>query len=108
MNMTLTELSYNVRRALPYVLLFGLVFLIIFYSFKLYFVYLEANRPDVSFTNPIFGKINKPEVENATSSAGFNFTLDTIEGVPVTATGSANVYFLPDVPTRFGYREKIY
>lgn len=106
--MTLTELSYYVRRALPYVLLAGLVFLIIFYSIRLYFIYLEANRPSVTYINQIFGPVPPPEVAESTSSAGYKFTLDTIEGVPVTATGSAAVYFLPEAPTRFGYREKIY
>lgn len=93
---------------MPYVVLFGLVFLIIFYSFKLYFVYLEASKQEVTYTKITFGKITQPLLKDATSSAGFDFTLDTIEGVPVTATGSATVYFLPDTPTRFGYREKIY
>lgn len=106
--MTLTELSYYVRRALPYVLLAGLVFLIMFYSVKLYFVYLEANRPKVTYINQVFGPVPPPDLSQATSSAGYKFTLDTIEGVPVTATGSAAVYFLPEAPTRFGYREKIY
>ncbi len=59
------------------------------------------------YTNPIFGKINPPELSQATSSAGFNFTLDTVEGVPVTATSAANVYFIPDTPVRFGYQDKI-
>jgi hypothetical protein len=90
------------------VILFGLVFLILFYSLKLYFVYREANRPTVTYTNPVFGPIAAPRLTELTSSAGYNFILDTIEGVPVTATGSAAVYFLPDIPTRFGYREKIY
>ena len=106
--MTLTDLSYYVRRALPYVLLVGLVFLIIFYSIKLYFAYVESNRVPVTQLNQIFGPLPSLELSEATSSAGYKFTLDTIEGVPVTATGSAAVYFLPELPTRFGYREKIY
>jgi hypothetical protein len=106
--MTLTELSYYVRRALPFVVLFGLVFLIIFYSFKLYFIYLEASRSNVTQTKITFGKIEPPKLPEATSSAGFEFTLDTIEGVPVTSTASATIYFNPESPTRFGYREKIY
>lgn len=93
---------------MPFVILFGLVFLIIFYSFKLYFIYLEANRQNVTFTKITFGKIPPPELGEATPSAGFEFSLDTIEGVPVTATGAATVYFMPESPTRFGYREKIY
>ncbi len=93
---------------MPFVVLFGLVFLIIFYSFKLYFIYLEANRTDATFTKITFGRIESPILTEATSSAGFDFTLDTIEGVPVTATAAATVYFMPEIPTRFGYREKIY
>lgn len=106
--MTLTELSYYVRRALPFVVLFGLMFLIIFYSFKLYFIYLEASRSNVLSTKITFGKIEGPKLPEATSSAGFEFTLDTIEGVPVTSTASATIFFNPETPTRFGYREKIY
>ncbi|MBI4008949.1 hypothetical protein HY357_01835, partial [Candidatus Roizmanbacteria bacterium] len=60
------------------------------------------------YTNPIFGKVKKPFLKNASLSAGLNFKIDTIEGKPTTATESAKVYFLPSAPTRFGYREKIY
>lgn len=106
--MTLTELSYQVRKLLPFFILFGLVFLIIFYSFKLFFIYLESNQPKAIITPSLFGKINPPQVKEATTSAGFNFILDTVEGQPVTTTDSAKVYFLPKPATRFGYREKIY
>ena len=106
--MTLTELSYYSRKMLPFFILFVLVFLIIFYSFRLFFIYLESTRPKTVVTETIFGKIDSPGVTEATTSAGFNFTLDTVEGVPVTATDTAKVYFLPKPVTRFGYREKIY
>ncbi|MFH0979363.1 MAG: hypothetical protein V1803_00200 [Candidatus Roizmanbacteria bacterium] len=107
-NMTLTELSYYTRRMMPFVILFALVFLIIFYSFKLFFIYLESSKPKTVITNTLFGKIDKPDISEATRSAGFNFTLDTVEGTPVTATDTSKVYFLPRPVTRFGYREKIY
>ncbi|KKQ24639.1 MAG: hypothetical protein US40_C0008G0045 [Candidatus Roizmanbacteria bacterium GW2011_GWC2_37_13] len=106
--MTLTEFSYYFRRALPFIFLFGLIFLIIFYSFKLFFIYLESTKPKTTFTNIIFGKIDRPAINEATRSAGFKFTLDTVEGVPVTSTDTAKIYFLPRPVTRFGYREKIY
>ncbi|MCL4364114.1 hypothetical protein M1328_02640 [Patescibacteria group bacterium] len=106
--MTLTELSYQVRKLLPFLVLFILVFLIIFYSFKLLFVYLEANQAKPPIVPTLFGKIDVPTVNEATSSANFKFTLDTIEGHPVTTTDSAKVFFLPKPATRFGYREKIY
>jgi len=105
--MSLTELSNYVRRAIPFVVLFGLVFLIIFYSFKLFFIYMDANKVQTLNINPTFGKIDYPKLTEATASAGFNFILDTVEGAPIVATSTANVYFQPDSPTRFGYREKI-
>lgn len=106
--MTLTELSYYSRRFLPFLVLFFLILLIFYYSVKLFFVYLSSTQPKKIYTNPIFGKIKKPYLPEASSSAGFNFTLDTIEGRPITASESAKVYFLPPSVARFGYREKIY
>jgi len=106
--MTLTELSYQIRKLMPFFILFILIFLIIFYSFKLFFIYLEANKPKSIITPSLFGKINPPEIKEATNSANFTFILDTVEGRPVTTTDSAKVYFLPKPTTRFGYREKIY
>lgn len=106
--MTLTDLSYQVRKLLPFLVLFALIFLIIFYSFKLFFIYLEANKPKLVITPSVFGKINPPQIKESTNSAGFTFSLDTVEGQPVTTTDSAKVYFLPKQATRFGYREKIY
>ncbi len=106
--MTLTELSYQVRKLLPFLVLFALIFLIIYYSFKLFFIYLEANKPKPIIVPSVFGKINPPQFKEATTSAGFTFSLDTVEGQPVTTTDSAKVYFLPKPATRFGYREKIY
>jgi len=106
--MTLTELSYQVRKLMPFFVLFVLIFLIVFYSFKLFFIYLELNKPKTIITPSLFGKINPPEIKESTSSANFIFTLDTVEGQPVTTTDSAKVYFLPKPATRFGYREKIY
>lgn len=106
--MTLTELSFYSRRLLPFIILFFLVFLIFFYAIKLFFIYLSTLQPEKIYTNPIFGEIKKPFIKEGSGSAGFNFTLDTIEGEPITASKSAKVYFLPPTATRFGYREKIY
>lgn len=106
--MTLTDLSFYFRKYLPYFILFCLVFLIFFYSIKLTFIYLESNKTVVTYTDQIFGKVSLPEIPGSTSSAGLKFTLDTIEGVPITATDTAKVYFLPQNNPRFGYSEKIY
>lgn len=106
--MSLTEFSYYLRKFLPFFILFILFFLIIFYSFKIYFLYLENNKPKKQIIPSIFGKINRPNIKNSTSSAYFSFVLDNIEGRPVTTTDSAKVYFIPKPATKFGYREKIY
>lgn len=106
--MTLTEVSYYTRKFLPFVFLFFIIFLIFFYAIKLFFIYLASLQPKKIYTNPVFGKIKKPYLPEASGSAGFNFTLDTIEGKPITASESAKVYFLPPSIARFGYREKIY
>lgn len=106
--MTLTELSYYFRKYLPYFILFCLVFLIFFYSIKLTLIYIDSNKTVTIYTDPIFGKVSLPEIPGSSSSAGFKFTLDTIEGRPITATDTAKVYFLPPYNPRFGYNEKIY
>lgn len=106
--MTLTEVSYYGRRFAPIAVLFFLVFLIFFYALKLLFFALQGPTKEIVYTDPVFGKINKPFVKEASSSGGLNFTLDTVEGQPVTASEAAKVYFLPAATTRFGYREKIY
>ncbi len=106
--MTLTELSYYVRKYLPFAVLFFLIFMIFFYIVKIFFIYLKASRTPAVNINPVFGKIKRPQIKEVSASAGLNFILDTIEGQPITATPAANVYFLPPQATRFGYREKIY
>jgi len=106
--MTLSELSYYIRRYLPFVFLFFIFLMIVFYIFKLIFILIDSNSQKTIFHQPIFGKIKKPYIKEASSSANFNFILDTIEGVPITATLSAKVYFLPPSLARLGYREKIF
>ncbi len=82
--------------------------MILFYSIKLVLVYLDSSKTTTVYTSQIFGKIGPPEIPESTASAGLQFTLDTIEGTPVTATETAKVFFLPQFNPRFGYREKIY
>ena len=106
--MNLTELSYNIRKALPYVILSILVIFILFYSVNLILQIVELNKVPQVYTNTTFGKIKAPQIKNIASSVGLDFTLDTVEGKPVTATDTARVFYLPPPVSRFGYREKIY
>lgn len=106
--MTLTELSYYSRKAAPFVGLFFLFIIILFYIIKFFFIYLGSQQPKSIYSNPIFGSIKKPYLKEASPSSNLQLTLDTVEGRPVTATQAANVYFIPPITARFGYREKIY
>lgn len=106
--MTLTEVSARVRRLMPYVILSALIFLILFYAVRLLFIFIEAQKSRALILNPIFGKVLSPFPKELPRTKGHSFTLDTIEGEPVTSTRSAKVFFIPPTTTRFGYREKIF
>lgn len=106
--MTLTEVSFYSRKFAPFVLLFLLILLILYYLIKVLLLTLIPPKQTSIYYNPIFGKIKKPVIKDFTPSSNLNFSIDTIEGRPVTATESAKVYFLPSATARFGYREKIY
>lgn len=106
--MTLTEISYYSRRLAPLSIIFFLVVLILFYSAKLFFVFLKLQSTSPIQTHTVFGKIKKPFIPDASSSAGLKFILDTVEGEPVSASPAAKVLFLPPSVVRFGYREKVY
>lgn len=108
-NMNLTEASYYVRKFAPVFVLFFVIILILFYSVKLFFLLIDANKRPVTYINPIFKEIPPPTFKKeATTSAGFSFSLDTIEGKPVTATDTAKVYFIPRSPLTLNYTSAIY
>lgn len=110
--MSLTEASYYFRKIAPFAILSFIVLFILYYSAQLVILLTQLRAPEAppiaSIINTTFGVIPKPIVGQATSSAGFNYTLDTIDGVPVTATEAATIYFLPQSPARFGFRENVY
>ncbi len=93
---------------MPYVILSILVVFILFYSVNLILQIIELNKVPQVYTNTTFGKIKAPQIKNIASSTGLTFTLDTVEGKPVTATDTARVFYLPPPVSRFGYREKVY
>lgn len=67
----------------------------------------QNNKGENLVVNPVFGVINKPQLTDVKTTTGLKFQIDTVEGKPVTATTSANVYFLPPSSTKFGYRDRI-
>ena len=106
--MTLTDVSYYVRKFYPFAILIVIILLIFYYAFRLTVLYVQSTRVIAPFTNTAFGKIKKPYLLEASPSAGLQFKLYTIEGVPTTATATAKVFFLPPSQVRFGYKEKVF
>lgn len=106
--MTLTELSFYSRRMAPFLVIIFLVLLIFFYAIRLFLVFLQVNKPVRVVTNTVFGNIKRPFIKDASTSANLNFTLDTIEGQPITATDAARVYFLPPAYSGFKFLQQIY
>ncbi len=106
--MTLTELSFYSRKFAPFGVLALLILFIVYYLIKLLLLSVHPTTTTPLFIDPVFGGIKRPFIKETKTSGGLNYTLDTIEGKPTSATESAEVYFLPTLSTRFGYREKIY
>ncbi len=107
--MSLTEVSYYSRKFAPFAVLALVVILIFFYSIKLLFLLFSLNPTQTTYVNPIFKQI-KPIFlkQDATTSAGFSFTLDTVEGQPVSATATAQVILFPPSKFQFDYLPKVY
>jgi hypothetical protein len=97
------------RKFAPFAIFAFVVLLIVFYLFKLLFLLSSLNQTQVTYINPIFKQIKPLYLKkDATTSAGFSFTLDTVEGKPVTATESAQVFLFPPSKFQFDYLPKVY
>lgn len=104
--MTLTELSVYTRKVVPLLIIGSLSVLIIYFSLK---IALRPSDPGQIQENPydiVFGKIPPVSAKEATPSSAFNFTFDTIEGVPVSTTDRARVYFIPENNRQIGFSLK--
>ncbi|PIY71999.1 hypothetical protein COY87_03170 [Candidatus Roizmanbacteria bacterium CG_4_10_14_0_8_um_filter_33_9] len=106
--MTLTAVTFYIRKFAPVFLLFIIIFFIIFYSIKLVLLLTKHNTPQQIVLNTVFNQIKSPVFEYATTSGGLKYTFDNIEGAPVTSTDSAKVFFLPVNRFQLGYVQKIY
>ena len=93
--MTLTEVSYYSRKLLPFAIIAFLMFLIFYYAIQVFFLYLESQKPKQIVIRDEFGKIKRPMVPNTFIGTNYNFSLDTVEGQPINATDSAQIFFLP-------------
>ncbi len=110
--MSLTEASYYFRKIAPFAILGGIVIFIIYYGIQLIILLVQLQQPPATpvsqIVNPVFGAIPRPIIANATPSAGLTYILDTIDGVTVSASPAANVYFLPKAPARLGFKENVF
>ena len=100
--MTLTEASYYFRKYLPFAVAGFLILLIVFYIFKLLFIYIASlDKKQTIVLKEIEGiegfKLEKPQFlsNTVTDSQGIKFTLDTPEGSPIEASEAATVYYVP-------------
>lgn len=109
MIMSLTEISYNIRKYFPYAIL-GFIFLFVFYFFIISLInYISSLSPKKIAIEPIFGKLTKivPSQKIDTPN-GINYVLDTIDAEPYSASSAAQIFFLPQKTTQFEYLQKIY
>ena len=93
--MTLSEFSYSVRKFGPFAVA-GLVIFIIFYLLITAIISAISNRPVIVEYQPPYG-ILEPIVFSRSIDypPQFTFTMENLEGRPVTATASALVYPIP-------------
>lgn len=70
---------------------------------------LREGNKEVGGLNPVFGALPRPVFSHKINyPIGGTFTLDNIEGKPITATSSAQVFFIPPKSTKFSYIQTIY
>lgn len=106
--MTLTELAYYLRRAIPLAVLGVVIILILYLTLKI----VELTRPTtpvvvIPTPTPAFGQLAPITLSNASNlPTNMQYVMDTVEGVPLTATTSAKIFFVPKRTPNLGFREK--
>jgi hypothetical protein len=107
--MTLTEAAYYSRKLMPFGILSVLLILILYYVVVLLTLSMkqETTIQTQLTINPIFDKLSPIVLKNASPSADFTYTIDTIDGKPAVASGAANVYFYSAPSLNLGYRTKV-
>ncbi len=106
--MTLTELAYYVRKFFPFAVLSIILVFIFYVIYKI--AELSAPPPQVVVLptpTPAFGQISLMSFDDVPRApVGKEYFIDTVSGVPETATVSAKIAFIPAVTANFGFREK--
>ena len=102
---------------IPVAIIVILVLLTIFFSIKLFLLYLASSSPQ---RNPVkavkveidtnFGKIKAPLIPDAVSAKNYTFILDTFDGTANidSASSSAQIYFIPAQKASFGFLPQVY
>ncbi|MGB4966337.1 MAG: hypothetical protein WBO77_04510 [Microgenomates group bacterium] len=107
--MTLSELSYYSRKSLPFIILSGAFFLIFFAIIMLLMRAPVEVAPTTTVLNTTFGPLPAPVFTHKLDyPVGGTYELDNIEGRPISATDSAQVFFIPPKSPRFSYLQNIY
>jgi hypothetical protein len=110
MPFTLTELSYYLRKALPFVVLGVIVFFIGVVLFNIAIILPREPKvaPVAPLPEPKFGVLKRLKTNNMQEiPPSVDFVLDTITGVPEEATRSAKVYFKPRRPANLNFRLRV-
>jgi len=105
--MTLSEFSYYIRRIGPIAVVGLILFIVFFVVIRLLVSVLTTSNEPTVFT-PQFGMLDPIKFSHKVDyPPSPTFTLDNIEGRPVTATSSAEIFFVPPENARFGYPQTL-
>ncbi|GIW62405.1 MAG: hypothetical protein KatS3mg090_0231 [Patescibacteria group bacterium] len=112
--MNLTEISYFIRKYGILIVLGGIFVILLIFTLNLLIrLSNQTKQPTTTKNkleiNPVFGKIKLPKLETEqTISPNIEFILDTIEGVPITASNSAQVLKFEKTTPVLTYLERSY
>ncbi len=105
--MSLSEFSYYLRKYGPVAIL-GLILFVLFFMIVSLTLKTLTNRPVQQVFTPAFGRLTANHFTMKIDyPANPQFTIDNIEGRPITATLSAAIFYIPPPITRFGYVQNI-
>ncbi len=110
--MNLTDISYLIRRYAGVAVLSLLFIFLLIYTLVLTFRLIAQKNTTPAQQkiqlNPAFGKIDLPDIPSKSLDSSPEFVLDTIEGVPITASPAATIYKYIQEKPRLSYIERSY
>ena len=106
--MTLTEAAYYLRKIIPIAVLGIIVIFILVITIKIAELAapVHTDKP-MPTPMPAYGQLPEIILPNAGKlPTDKTYSIETIRGVPETATSSARIYFIPKKAATLGFREK--